>query len=344
VVNGSDGRSYTRDGSLQFNKDGYLVNNSGDRVMGYQGDGKGRIVNKLGDIRFPKSLVNAKSTKEVNLEMNLDSRVSDLKVFDPKKPYKTSHYTTGVEVFDSQGNKHLVQTFFTKTADRQWEYHGMVDGKEVTGTTNPETGEPMDLGSAGLAEVVTGKLTFTPNGFLDTEEQTFSNFNFAGGAVQNQKISIDFGDSITPDKTKGLRGTKQFGADSDMISWRQDGAAAGTINALSFNDSGILSVVYSNGEVEDLAQVAMAKFDNAEKLFKVGNNKLKESRDSGPVNIGKAKNGGRGSIYAKSLERSTVDLAGEFVNLIQTQRAFQANAKTITTTDELLHEVINLKR
>ena len=88
----------------------------------------------------------------------------------------------------------------------------------------------------------------------------------------------------------------------------------------------------------------LLSFENPEALFKIGGNRFKEARDSGTAAVGKANHGGRGKLNAKSLERSTVDLALEFVNLIQNQRGFQANAKTITTTDELLGEVINLKR
>jgi flagellar hook protein FlgE len=113
---------------------------------------------------------------------------------------------------------------------------------------------------------------------------------------------------------------------------------------LSFNDEGNLTAIYSNGQASDLAQIALAKFENPEALFKVGNNRLKESRDSGGPSMGAPGASGRGKLFAKSLERSTVDLATEFVNMIQNQRGFQANAKTITTTDELLNEVIQLKR
>ena len=90
--------------------------------------------------------------------------------------------------------------------------------------------------------------------------------------------------------------------------------------------------------------MVLARFENPEALFKTGNNRLKESSDSGQAAIGQPKRSGRGGLFAKSLERSTVDLAAEFVQLIQGQRNFQANAKTITTTDELLNEVIQLKR
>jgi flagellar hook protein FlgE len=333
TLRGSDGESYTRDGSLKFDKEGYLITNDVQRVQGFQSDKEGKIINKLGDIKFPRALTPAKATTKMTLDLNLDSRIQTSKVFDPKKPYDTSHYSTGLEMFDSQGNKHLVNMFFTKTADRTWQYNGLVDGKEVTGAKEDE-----------MAQVTAGQLTFTPDGKLDTQTQTVSAFNFKGGAQQNQQVAIKFGDSITTDKGTGIDGSKQYGKESDLISWQQDGSAAGTINNLSFNDEGVLTALYSNGETQDIAQIALAKFENPESLFKVGNNRLKEARDSGAPAIGAPQRAGRGKIFAKSLERSTVDLALEFVNLIQNQRGFQANAKTITTTDELLNEVINLKR
>ncbi|HWU42863.1 MAG TPA: flagellar hook protein FlgE, partial [Bdellovibrio sp.] len=331
-VKGSDGDSFTRDGSFHFDREGYLVTNDNQKVQGFATDEKGNILNKLADIKFPRALIPAKATKEVKLDLNLDSRMEPTKKFDLKDPYTTSHYSTGVEMYDSQGNKHLLSLFFNKTADRQWEYKGLVDGKEVTGG---EEGK--------LSQVCAGKLEFTVDGKLNSQEMTSSNFNFKGGALQGQEIKINFGDAIK-DGGKGLDGTKQYGKNSDLISWHQDGAAAGTITSLSFNDEGILTAVYSNGQAADLAQIALAKFENPEALFKVGNNRLKESRDSGGASIGAPGAAGRGKLFAKSLERSTVDLATEFVNMIQNQRGFQANAKTITTTDELLNEVIQLKR
>lgn len=333
VLRGSDGESFTRDGSFHFDREGFLVTNDNQRIQGFQADEDGKILNKMGDVRFPRALIPAKATKAIRMDLNLDSRIQAGKVFDPKNPYDTSNYSTGLEIYDSQGNKHLVTMFFNKTADRQWSFTGMVDGKEVTGGTEGE-----------LAKVVSGKIGFTVDGKLDTEEITESSFNFAGGALQGQSIKIDFGDSITTDKGDGLNGSKQYGKESDLISWGQDGSAAGTITNLSFNDQGVLTALYSNGETRDLAQIGLAKFENPEALFKVGNNRLKEARDSGAPAVGNPGAAGRGKIFAKSLERSTVDMALEFVNLIQNQRAFQANAKTITTTDELLAEVINLKR
>lgn len=336
-VKGNEGVSYTRDGSFTFDKAGYLVTNNGQRVQGYQADEKGKIENRIGDVKFPKALVNASATKSVNLELNLDSRaVADAKVFDANDPYKTSDFATAVEIYDSQGAKHVMNVFFNKGIDRTWTYRGLVDGKEVEVQPNEDGTIPE------MAQVTEGKVQFTEDGKLFSQEVISSNFNFKGGAKQGQEIAISFGDAIATGG-KG-EGTKQYGKDSDVIRWNQDGYAAGTVTNLSFNDEGVLTASYTNGQVLDLAQILLAKFENPEALFKQGGNAFKQSRDSGEPSLGAARMSGRGSIMAKSLERSTVDIASEFVSMITNQRAFQANAKTVSTSDELLSEIIQLKR
>ncbi|MDZ4677630.1 MAG: flagellar hook protein FlgE [Oligoflexia bacterium] len=333
VARGTDGQSFTRDGSFRFDKDGYLVTNDNQRIQGYQADDSNKLTSLVGDIKLPKAITPARATKKVEVTMNLDSRAQVGLPFNIEKPNDTSQYSTGIEIFDSQGNKHLMTTYFNKVADRQWEWHGLVDGKEITG------------GQEGkFSEVAAGKVTFTVDGKLETQVETKKNYNFSMGALANQQVEIYFGDAIITNKGKGLSGSVQYGKESDLLSWKQDGSSAGTITNMSFSDAGVLSALYSNGEVKDLSQLTLAKFDAPEKLYKVGNNRFKESREGGTPSIGPANMAGRGKIFAKSLERSTVDLAMEFVNLIQNQRGFQANAKTITTTDELLAEVIQLKR
>ncbi len=332
-VKGTEGVSYTRDGSFKFDKEGFLTTNSGQKVQGYQADEKGKIETRMGDLQFPRALVNASGTKEIKLDLNLDSRaVADAKKFDAKDPYKTSDYATAVEMFDSQGNKHVLNMFFNKGQDRTWTYRGMVDGKEVEGAAEGQD----------LAQVIEGKVSFTEDGKLNTQEVTNAAFNFKGGAKQGQEIKMNFGEDIA--KGGKGEGTKQYGKESDVINWHQDGYSAGTVTGLSFNDEGVLTAAYSNGQVLDLGQVVLSKFENPEALFKMGGNLFKQSRDSGEPSTGAPRLSGRGSVMSKSLERSTVDLAAEFVTMITDQRAFQANAKTITTSDELLSEVIQLKR
>ena len=333
-VKGPEGVGYTRDGSFLFDRNGNLTTNGGAKIQGYMADEKGKIETRVGDIKYPKALVNASGTKSVNLELNLDSRViENAKKFDSKDPYKTSDYATAVEIYDSQGNKHMMSLFFNKGPERTWTYHGLVDGKDVEGS---------DASKGELAKVTEGKVQFTEDGKLQSQEVSSQNFNFKNGAKQDQQIAISFGDPIA--KGGKGEGTKQYGKDSDVMKWNQDGYSAGTVTSLSFNDEGVLTAAYSNGQVLDLAQVLLAKFENPEALFKQGGNIFKQSRNSGEPSLGAARMAGRGSIMAKSLERSTVDIASEFVAMITNQRAFQANAKTVSTSDELLSEVIQMKR
>jgi flagellar hook protein FlgE len=333
VVDGYDGRAFTRDGEFRFDKDGYLITADNYKVQGFEVDSSGGVTNKLGAMRLPDAIAKAVPTNKVNIHVNLDSRIQKGKVFDIKSPYETADFNSGIEVFDSQGSKHLVNLAFNKLEDGVWEYRGLVDGSEVVG------GVP-----GQFSQVVRGRLTFNGDGLLNTEEILEKNFNFSNGAKPNQDIVFDFGDAIATDGGNGLKGTKQYGAKSDLMSWSQDGSASGQLTGLAIDDTGILAALYSNGETKDLYQIAVATFQSPEGLFKSGSNKLRESRDSGSPAIGKPAEAGRGQVFSKSIERSTTDIAKEFVDMIQYQRNFQANAKGITTSDEMLTDVLNVKR
>jgi flagellar hook protein FlgE len=170
-----------------------------------------------------------------------------------------------------------------------------------------------------------------------------SAFNFNKGAAPGQKIDFDFGISVA-DGGNGLEGSTQYGSESSVARHTQDGATAATIGSLSFNDRGILTAVYNNGEARDIAQISIAKFENNEGLFKMGKNLYKETRNSGQGALGRPGEHGRGEVLSKSIEESNVDIAHEFVNLMKAQRNFTANTRTITTADQMLQEILNIKR
>ncbi|OQY18231.1 MAG: hypothetical protein B6I36_07375 [Desulfobacteraceae bacterium 4572_35.1] len=138
-------------------------------------------------------------------------------------------------------------------------------------------------------------------------------------------------------------GATQYSSESDVISQSQDGYSTGTLVSLTVDNDGNILGNYSNGEPRKLAKIALAKFSNPLGLSKVGNNMYGETDQSGTAIVGTV-GSGVGQIFTNSLEMSNVDLAAEFVKMITTQRGFQANSKIITTTDELLGELINLKR
>ncbi len=155
------------------------------RVQGFAADEKGNIVNKMTDIKFPRALIPAKATKELKLDLNLDSRMEATKKFDPKDPIRLLITLQVLRCTILKVINTWSASFFNKTADREWEYKGLVDGKEISG------GE-----EGSLSQVCSGKLTFTVDGKLDSQELSDSSFNFKGGALQGQQVKINFGDAI----------------------------------------------------------------------------------------------------------------------------------------------------
>lgn len=332
TVDAPFGKGYTRDGAFHFDKEGYMVNGDGYKVQGFQADDKGlEITNESGNIKLGNTTIPATATSEVKFSMNLDSRENP-KVFDPNNPDKTSNYNTSVTVYDNIGTAHLMTVYFNKQADGNWEYHAMADGAEVTGGTPGK-----------LVEQANGKLKFNAKGQLEEETPGMNAFNFNKGALPGQKIAIDFGASIKEGGT-GLDAATQYGSKSSVARHTQDGSSAATLASMSFDDEGILTAVYDNGQQRKLGQVAVAKFENNEGLFKMGKNLFKGTLKSGQAAMGKPGADGRGEVLAKSIEQSNVDIANEFINLMGAQRNFQANTRTITTSDQMLQEVLNIKR
>ena len=330
TLDGIDGRSYTRNGAFHFDKEGALINSDGYRVKGFLADDKGRITSKLGDISVDRTVIDAHKTEEVKLFMNLDLRAAKEQVFDPKRPDQTSAFATGATVYDTAGTPHVVTLYFNKTGRNQWTWRAMARGEEVDG------GKPGEM-----MEQAKGTLTFGDDGRLAEQKIDKSAFKFKG-ALAGQDIRFDFG----PDKKHGGTGLQvtQYGTASENYKTIQDGYTAGTLSGLTFNDDGTLSAIYTNGETANLAQIAIAKFQNNEGLFKAGQNRYRESRLSGEATIGAPSTGGRGRIAAKTVESSTTDIANEFINLMTAQRNFQADSKVISVADQMMNEVLNLKR
>ena len=331
VTDGVDGRSFTRDGSFHFDKEGKLISSTGERVMGFQADDEGKITSKMGAISIDRAILDAKGTSKVDLFANLDSRADMSVKFDPKNPDKTSHFATGVTVYDTNGAAHAVTVYFNKVDGHNWEWRAMAKGEDLT---DGKKGE--------MVQQAAGKLTFNDQGKLAEQTTDSSSFNFGKGSKADQKVDFSFGKSIK-DGGDGLQIT-QYGANSEAYKTVQNGYTSGSIGSLKFDDDGRLVAQYTNGEELTVAQVALAKFESPEDLLKIGGNKFKETRNSGQPTIGSPNAGGRGTISSKALEASTTDIANEFINLMTAQRNFQANSKVIGVGDELLGEVINLKR
>lgn len=331
VTDTGKGRGFTRDGSFHFDKDGSLITGDGFKILGFQANDSGEITQKTGPIKLGNTTIPAQATEKINISMNLDSR-DDIMQFDVLNPEKTSQFNTSVSVYDNVGTQRLLTVYFNKAADGQWEYHSLVDGKDAQGGVE---GVPV--------EMATGKLIFDAKGRLAEEIVTKNAYNFNKGAGQGQEITLDFGIS-TKEGGDGTVAATQYGSESSVARMTPDGASAATLGSLSFNDDGILTASYDNGVSRDIAQIAVAKFENNEGLFKMGKNMFKATKKSGQEALGKPRKDGRGEVLSKSIELSNVDIADEFINMMNAQRNFQANTRTITTSDQMLQEVLNIKR
>lgn len=332
------GKFYTRTGSLQFDKDGYFSTPTGARVQGYMANDDGVLTSRLTDIRIETNNVPPKATQTLNLNVQLDSRADIIEEpFDVANPVKTSSFSTSMSIFDSHGRAHQTTIFFRKLSASEdgveWEWHATVDGKEVT---NPDESE--------LKEFANGIAKFDKFGLLLEEITNESSVNFSNGAFPEQVINFDFGRNTGEEGGKGINASTSIAGKSGTIFHQQDGYEAGQLKSLDIGLDGIVTGVFTNGIEKVLSGIGLATFANQDALVKAGKNMFYSSIDSGPPNIGLPETGTRGSLYSSSLEESNVDLAGEFVKMITTQRLFQANSRSITTTDTMIEEVINLKR
>jgi flagellar hook protein FlgE len=335
---------YTRAGQFGVNNDGYIVNPGGNFLQGYQTDAAGTISGNIANINV--STVNSppNATTSASFQNNLDARAAinttwpaAPAVISPLTGAASGTYTfpSSITVFDSLGNSHMVNLYYAKTAANTWQVHATYNASATAVPNYREVGAPL------------ATLTFTASGALDPL------VGVNGGPIVPVTGAFDFsawgatpapGQSIAFNFGNAGNNTTQYGADSSMLSSDQNGYASGSLRALSVSGDGVIEGIFTNGQVRNIAQVALARFTAPTELTKMGNNLFAESSASGQPLIGSASTSGRGSINASSLEAGNVDLAEEFVRLIAAQRGFEANTKIITTTDELLQTLMAAKR
>ena len=321
---GQKGSFYTRNGTFSLDNTGNVVNQQGLRLQGYAIDAAGQRSPTLGDLSLPASSPPVATTRS-SITMNLDASIPATKTFDPTNPTATSDYATSQTVYDSLGASHPVQLYFTRTA-AGWDYNAMVDGGSVTGGT---AGAPVLIAN--------GSLTFDANGKLTSQTVGSSSVSF-NNATPSQAIDFSFGDPVANTGTTSTAGTSTISASNT------DGHGSGALSDIVIGNDGKVQGVYDNGDRLDIAQVALADFANEQGLQRTGDGLFSATSNSGQALVAAAGSGGRGAISSGALEGSNVDLGNELVTLIAYQRAFQANAKTVTTADEMMTDVTNLKR
>jgi flagellar hook protein FlgE len=323
---------YTRAGQFEIDDNGFLVDQMGNRVQGYAGPDQGA---SFGDLLVDSASLPPTPTSSVEVDANLDAGVTanPATPFDIDDPSATSDYSTSVTVYDSLGKAHTLELHFKKTADvptPQWEVNVATAAADVA---PPGTGERVLL--------ATGTLDFGTDGTLSANTLTSVNVPWAGADAAS--IALDFG-TPTGSGGTGVDGVTTAAGDSAATYLNQDGASSGDLGGFSIAQDGTVTGMYTNGESRQLGQIATATFTASNALNRAGGGLFTTSADSGDPIVGRPGSGGHGSIESGALESSNVDLASEFVNMIAVQRGFQSNSRSITTADEMLTEVVNIKR
>jgi flagellar hook protein FlgE len=321
VVKGGQGETlYTRGGNFQVDTDGNLTTATGEKLQGWTKVGDTLDVNAaVGDIKVPVgSLKPPVATTNISADVNLDASATA-----GPPPDK---FSTSIEVYDSLGNSHVVTTTFTKTSNpNEWDYSVAFPDADLTAAGTP----------------ITGTITFDSNGKMTSpavgDTPPVLNVTGLADGASDMNITWNLFNGSTPRLT-------QFSQPSATSALDQDGSAPANLVRVGLGNGGKILAQYSNGQQVVMGQVAMATVRNPESLLAVGNSNYQLSARSALPAIGLPDTGGRGSVLGGTVEASTVDIAREFTNLIVYQRGYQANARLVTTVDEMSQDTINLKR
>ena len=339
---GSDTTLYSRAGAFRFDEEGYLINPEGFRVQGSGYDQNGEVIpGDYQDIQVANvGLTAAQATTALDMTTNLDAGaevkppmalMDPLAVYDPiLNPLDptTYNYSSSTQIFDSLGEPHLLTMYFRKDANNSWDVHYSAEDIGGQPIGNPLIAiTTLDFDEQGQLLDVAG---------LPPDDPLYQPVTAAVPA-------LDFANGSAPVDATITFQTTQFDSASTVISQGQDGYAAGNLTNVGINDDGVVIATYSNGEQTKVAALVLAKFNNPGGLEMVGSNLYQATDSSGDPRSG-LPGPELGTIFTNSLEQSNVDMGAEFVKMITVQRGFQANSKIITTVDELLGEVINMKR
>jgi flagellar hook protein FlgE len=315
------GRFYSRAGEFNFDRNGDLRNPDNLVVQGYPVTGVASdgtlALGSLSDLSVPGGgIIPPLASTEMNAEVNLDAGAAVGNIF-----------TSAVTIYDSLGNSVPVTLTFTNTGARTWDVAGSIPASAGTGVT--------------LNGGATTSIAFDDSGQLMTPAADVAMaLTLTNGAANPQNVTWNLYDA------SGLNNGSLTGyaSPSSTTFLGQNGYPAGSLRGISFDEAGVVTGSYSNGQLTPLFQLALAEFPSYYGLTKMGHNLYAESLESGQALPGVPGSSSLGSISPSSIEMSNVDLAQEFVKMITTQRAFQANSRVITTSDEVLTELINIKR
>ena len=328
----SDGKSpitFSRNGQFKVDREGFIVTNSLQKLIGYAANGQGQIQPGLAvPLQLPTGGVAPSPTSTIDIEMNLDARLAvTLPAVAPQINFNdasTYNNATSLTVFDAKGLGVALTYYFQKAGNDTWNVYATANGSTVSGTA----AAPLPATTITFAADGSGPLT--PAGAVSFNVPATTNTSGASTlAINGVMLNVS--------------AATQFGSPFGVTDMAQNGYAAGQLAAIAIESNGIIMARYSNGQSRPAGQIEIANFRNPQGLQPVGDNGWARSFASGDPVTGVPGDSNLGVLQAGALEESNIDLTGELVNMIVAQRIYQANAQTIKTGDQVLQTLINIR-
>jgi flagellar hook protein FlgE len=337
-ASGTGGQEYTRAGSFTPDENGNLKNVAGLYLLGWQLDSQGNIptnTSALSMINVSSLAGKAQATANLGVQANLQSSAAVDATYTPgdiTSGVASPDFQRTINVYDSQGGSQPLTLSFIKTGANTWGYEVSYSGN----ASNITGANPID----------TGSVTFNSDGTMKNVNgaaPASGSFNLtipwaASTGLSSQSVAVNLG------AVNGTSGLTQFDSASTLNGTSPDGSPFGSITGVQVSKDGAVTAQFSNGLSQAVYKIPIATFTNPDGLGQMSGDAYTATRQSGAANINLANTGSAGGIAAQTLEASTVDLATEFTNLITTQRAYSASARIVTTADQMLQELEQLKQ
>jgi len=316
----SGGIEFSRAGTFGMDREGFLINGSEQRLTGYQSDDKGKILPTLGEMKIDTADLTPRASENIALGANFS--LSD-KVMDPAIPFdekdaNTYTFSTAATIYDSQGSSHVVDMYLVKTAPNKWVNRMFVGDQEISKQGGDE-------------------ITFKTDGTLDQINSGVSPIIKVARFQPSPNVTL-------MDLNLDLSKVTQFDNPSGTNKIDVDGYGSGRLATLDVDSTGVIYGRYNNGQSHAMGQIALANFSNVEGLRPVGNTSWAETFGSGQPALGAPGSASLGNIQSSALEQSNVDITKELVDMIASQRNFQANAQVVSVADTLTQTIINIRR
>jgi len=323
VQNPSGNTLYTRAGNFQLNASGDLVTATGQFVQGWSAqNGVVNTSGAIGNITIPSNALQTPSaTKNVALSVNLNAAGV---VGQPSGTFSTT-----VQAVDSLGVSHTLTFNFTEASAGNWSYEVDIPGQDLTSGT---AGTP--------SPIATGSLTFDANGNLTT---TPAQVALSATGLSDGASDMNINWNLATQNGTGTPLISQYAATSAVSAATQDGVPASQVTQVSIANGGAITAQFSNGNQLVIGQIALASVSNPGSLIAVGQNNYEVGADTATPVIGVPNSGTLGTVEGGSLEASTVDIATEFTNLIVYQNSYQANAKVISTLNQVTQNLLQIQ-